>query len=74
MRRFTGHTDLVGAAVFSPDGKYILTASNDSTARLWLTNLNDTIHAVCALLNRDLTPEERLQFVISDQSPTCPVP
>ena len=30
-----GHKDLVQSAVFSPSGKIILTASKDSTARLW---------------------------------------
>jgi WD40 repeat protein/class 3 adenylate cyclase len=72
IRRFTGHTDMVRDAVFSPDGRYILTASHDTTARLWFTDYHDAIHAVCTILSRDLTPEERLQFGISDQSPTCP--
>jgi WD40 repeat protein len=30
-----GHTDRVNSAVFSPDGKRVVTASSDSTARLW---------------------------------------
>jgi WD40 repeat protein/transcriptional regulator with XRE-family HTH domain len=72
VRRFTGHTSYVRDVTFSSDGKYILTASDDNTARLWLTDLQDTIHAVCAVLTRDLTPEERMQFDISDQGPTCP--
>jgi WD40 repeat protein len=72
VRRFTGHTNYVRDVTFSSDGKYILTASDDNTARLWLTDLQDTIHAVCAVLTRDLTPEERTQFDISDQGPTCP--
>ncbi len=71
VRRFVGHTNEVRSATFSPDGKYILTASNDGTARLWLTDIQDTIHAVCAVLTRDLTPDERAQFGISDQGPTC---
>ncbi len=72
VRRFTGHTGPTFGAAFSPDGKYILTASFDYTARLWLTDIADTIQAVCAVLTRDLTPDERIQFGISDQDPTCP--
>jgi WD40 repeat protein len=72
IRRFTGHTDEVNNVTFSPDGKYILTASFDHTARLWLTSLDDTIRAVCAVLTRDLTSDERIQFNISTQGPTCP--
>ena len=72
IRRFTGHTDEVRYVAFSPDGKYILTASQDGTARLWLVDLQDTIRAVCAVLARDLTSEERTQFGITDPGPTCP--
>ena len=71
LRRFAGHGDDVRYVNFSPDGKYILTASQDGTARLWLTSLDDTIRAVCSLLTRDLTADERVQFGISDQDPTC---
>jgi WD40 repeat protein/transcriptional regulator with XRE-family HTH domain len=74
VRRFTGHKDEVRNVTFSPDGKYILTASSDGTAQLWLTDLHDTIGAVCALLTRDLTSEEQAQFSISDEGPTCPPP
>jgi hypothetical protein len=38
----------------------------------WFTDYHDMILAVCALLTRDLTPEERIQFNISNQSPICP--
>jgi WD40 repeat protein len=72
VRRFIGHSNQVCDVAFSPDGKFILTASNDLTARLWLTDLDEAIQAVCALLTRDLTSEERIQFGISDQEPTCP--
>ncbi|MEG4915209.1 WD40 repeat domain-containing protein, partial [Microcoleus sp. B13-B6] len=32
---FKGHQDEVSSVSFSPDGKYIATASLDNTARLW---------------------------------------
>ncbi|MEP6518287.1 CHAT domain-containing protein [Microcoleus vaginatus] len=32
---FLGHEEMVRSAVFSPDGRQILTASRDQTARLW---------------------------------------
>jgi WD40 repeat protein len=35
LRRLIGHTDLIWTATFSPNGKYIATASADGTARLW---------------------------------------
>jgi WD40 repeat protein/transcriptional regulator with XRE-family HTH domain len=71
VRRFIGHNNQVRDVAFSSDGKYILTASNDNTGRLWLADFHDTIQAVCALLTRDLTSEERIQFDISDQELTC---
>jgi WD40 repeat protein/serine/threonine protein kinase/DNA-binding XRE family transcriptional regulator len=35
IRIFMGHTDWLNDVAFSPDGKHILTSSNDKTARLW---------------------------------------
>ena len=49
---------------FLPYGKYILTASQDGTARLWQTDYHDTIRYLCGVLTRDLTPEERAQYDI----------
>jgi WD40 repeat protein/transcriptional regulator with XRE-family HTH domain len=72
LRRFAGHTDDVRYVTFSPDGNYILTASQDGTARLWLADLQDAIGAICAVLTRDLTLEERTKFGIADDVPTCP--
>jgi WD40 repeat protein len=72
VRRFAGHTGLVRNVVFSPDGKYILTASDDRTARLWITDYRDTIGYICRLVTRDFTDQEREQYDIRDEEPTCP--
>ncbi|MEO6037688.1 MAG: caspase family protein, partial [Saprospiraceae bacterium] len=35
MQSFKGHFYYVNSVAFSPDGKYVLTGSSDTTARLW---------------------------------------
>jgi WD40 repeat protein len=61
LQTLRGHRDGVNHAVFSPDGKRILTASDDSTARLWdregrplatLTGHTDSIHHAAFNPNR----------------------
>jgi WD40 repeat protein len=37
IRIFIGHTQTVESAAFSPNDKYVLTASRDSTAKVWRT-------------------------------------
>lgn len=50
-------------AVFSPDGKYLATASTDTTAGLWLWRPDDLIAEACARLTRNLTHLEWRQYV-----------
>jgi WD40 repeat protein len=72
IRRFVGHTAGIGALAFSPDGKHIATASVDFTARIWPTDYHEAVNYLCARVPRDFTDEERAQYEIKDNEPTCP--
>jgi WD40 repeat protein/transcriptional regulator with XRE-family HTH domain len=72
VRRLTGHSNTVQGVAFAPDGKTVLTSSLDGTARLWYVDQRDTVTYLCAHLFRDLTAQERTQYGITDQGPTCP--
>jgi len=50
----------VGSAAFSPDGTRVVTASDDQTARIWETRLDETPPAGWSAL------AERSPFVLSD--------
>ncbi|WP_448539560.1 WD40 repeat domain-containing protein [Roseiflexus sp.] len=74
VRRFVGHTGtigLAGAIAFIPDDKRVLTTSTDGAARLWDVEIADTVADLCSRLQRDFTPEERAQYGIPDDGPTC---
>ena len=57
------HDGPVNDVVFSPDGKYIATASADNTARLWICNIEDLINEASSRLTRNLTPEEWKKYM-----------
>ncbi|MDR2116604.1 MAG: hypothetical protein LBP87_09530, partial [Planctomycetaceae bacterium] len=41
LLKLTGHTDWVKSVCFSPDGKEVLTGSDDNTARIWDAGASD---------------------------------
>ncbi len=68
MRELRGHTDQVYSAVFTHDGRGMLTASDDSTARMW--NLADDSSIVLRGHDDDvyrarLSPDERFAATAS---------
>jgi len=45
-RALTGHTGKIVSLAFSRDGKYVLTASEDRTARLWDNRTGQSLHVL----------------------------
>ena len=68
------HNDLVNDVVFSPDGKYIATASFDNTSRLWnaatgkqifVLKHNDSVNDVV------FSPDGKYVATASDDNTAC---
>ena len=46
QRTLRGHADYVSDAVFSPDGRHIVTTSDDGNARIWETQSGRSLHVL----------------------------
>ena len=57
-----GHTHVVAAAMFSPSGDRILTASYDGTAQLWVARPRDLLDLADERRTRELTAYERMRY------------
>ena len=61
IRTFTGHTDRVRFAAFSPDGTQVVTTSDDKTARIWTAADGQLVRELTghkwAVLSADFSPD-----------------
>jgi WD40 repeat protein len=69
LRRYPQPAEYI---VFSPDGKYLVIASADGIARFFDVDYRTTMKYLCSILLRDFTDDERTQYNITDNKPTCP--
>ena len=52
------HDAVLTGAVFTPDGRWLVTASRDRTARVWALQSPDLIDETCARVTRNLSKSE----------------
>src|SRR5262249_53067999 len=68
----SGHTEQVNRASLSPDGKLVVTGSNDHTARIWrvFSLTQDAVAYSISIAPRCLTPKQRSGFYMRPESST----
>jgi WD40 repeat protein len=67
------HDDAVRDRAFSPDSRWLATASADHTVRIWALKTEDLIKQACARLPRNLSQKEWTTYMGNEPySTTCP--
>jgi WD40 repeat protein len=53
-----GHEEYVTAVAISADSRWLVTGSEDNTARLWLVQLNDLVDLARTIVRRNFSAHE----------------
>ena len=62
-----GHEGSIQALAISPRGDWLVTASQDHTARLWHLPMQNLLDVARSAAGRKLTSEERKQFLLDSE-------
>ena len=61
------------ALAFSPDSHWLVTGSDDSTARLWDLNIGELVNKACQVVGRNFTSAEWMHYFPHEEyRATCP--
>jgi WD40 repeat protein len=62
LMTLTGHDGRVMSAAHSPDGPWIVTASNDGTVQIYTTDMEELLEIAKSRVTRQLTTEEKEKY------------
>jgi hypothetical protein len=72
-RSLSGHEGFIPAVAISPDNHWLVTGSEDKTARLWNLRLDGLVELACRTAGRNLSADEWKQYMGEEPyHKTCP--